>query len=136
MAQDGSGARLTIERTADDRFIGWCTLMNWDPTYRSALLGYCLDEQAWGQGFATGALLQWVFNTLELNRMQSEADTRNVTSARVLEKLGFLREGTLRENCIVDGEMSDPWVYGLLRGGGSRGSHVWQRADGAMRFIT
>lgn len=52
---------------------------------------------------------------MELNRVQSEADTRNAASARVLEKLGFLREGALRENCIVDGEVSDSWVYGLLR---------------------
>lgn len=118
MAQEGSGARLAVEHTADEMFIGWCTLMNWDATYRSALLGYCLDESAWGQGFATeaaGALLHWAFNTLNLNRVQSEADTRNAASARVLEKLGFLREGTLRENCIVDGEVSDSWVYGLLR---------------------
>jgi [ribosomal protein S5]-alanine N-acetyltransferase len=79
---------------------------------------YCLDEPAWGQGFATeaaGALLQWAFNTLDLNRVQSEADTRNAASDRVLHKLGFLREGTLRENCIVDGEVSNSWVYGLLR---------------------
>lgn len=118
IAQEGSGARLAIDRTADGMFIGWCTLMNWDATYRSAMLGYCLGEPAWGQGFATeaaGALLQWAFNTLNLNRVQSEADTRNAASGRVLEKLGFLREGTLRENCIVDGEVSDSWVYGLLR---------------------
>ena len=118
MAQAGSGARLAIERAADGLFIGWCTLMNWDPTYRSAMMGYCLAEAAWGQGFATeaaGAVLQWAFNTLDLNRVQSEADTRNIASGRVLEKLGFLREGTLRENCIVNGEISDSWIYGLLR---------------------
>ncbi len=118
MAQAGSGARLAIDRSADGLFIGWCVLMNWDPTYRSAMLGYCLAEAAWGQGFATeaaGALLQWAFNTLDLNRVQSEADTRNAASGRVLEKLGFLREGTLRENCIVNGEISDSWIYGLLR---------------------
>lgn len=118
MEQEGSGARLAIERTADGVFIGWCVLMNWDAVYRSAMLGYCLDETAWGQGFATeaaGTLLQWAFNTLNINRVQSEADTRNAASDRVLEKLGFLREGTLRENCIVDGEVSDSWVYGLLR---------------------
>lgn len=118
MAQEGSGARLAIDRAGDGMFIGWCVLMNWDPTYRSAMLGYCLAEAAWGQGFATeaaGALLQWAFNTLKLNRVQSEADTRNTASDRVLAKLGFLREGTLRENCIVDGEISDSWIYGLLR---------------------
>ena len=51
----------------------------------------------------------------ELNRVQAETDTRNVASARVLEKLGFVREGTLREDCVVNGEVSDSWVYGLIR---------------------
>jgi RimJ/RimL family protein N-acetyltransferase len=55
------------------------------------------------------------FDTLDLNRVQSETDTRNTASNRVLEKLGFLREGRLREDCIVDGEVSDSFVYGLLR---------------------
>ena len=50
-----------------------------------------------------------------LNRVQAEADTRNAASARVLEKLGFVREGTLREDCVVNGEVSDSWVYGLIR---------------------
>jgi [ribosomal protein S5]-alanine N-acetyltransferase len=116
--QDGSGARLAIERLADGAFIGWCGVFEWNPDYRSATMGYCLDDAAWGQGFATeaaSAMLQWAFDTVDLNRVQSETDTRNTASARVLEKLGFAREGTLRENCIVSGEVSDSWVYGLLR---------------------
>ena len=118
MEQDGSGARLAIERKADRMFIGWCVLFEWNPDYRSAGIGYCLDAATWGQGFATeaaGALLQWAFDTLDLNRVQAETDTRNTASARVLEKLGFVREGTLREDCVVNGEVSDSWVYGLLR---------------------
>ncbi|MEQ5838679.1 GNAT family N-acetyltransferase [Paraburkholderia acidicola] len=116
--QEGTGARLAIERAADSVFIGWCALSRWDPDNRSAKMGYCLDQAAWGQGFATeaaSAVLQWAFDTLDLNRVQSEADTRNTASGRVLEKLGFIREGTLREDCIVDGEVSDSWVFGLLR---------------------
>lgn len=115
---EGSGARLAIERAADGGFIGWCALNTWNPDYRSARLGYCLGEAAWGQGLATeaaGALLRWAFAALDLNRVQAETDTRNIASSRVLEKLGFRREGTLREDCIVDGEVSDSWVYGLLR---------------------
>lgn len=118
LEQDGNGARLVIERAADGAFLGWCCLMNWNPDYRSATMGYCLNEAAWGQGYATEAaraLLQWAFDTLDLNRVQSETDTRNIASSRVLEKLGFLREGTQREDCIVDGDVSDTWVYGLLR---------------------
>jgi RimJ/RimL family protein N-acetyltransferase len=99
-------------------FIGWCSLNRWNPDYRSASLGYCFGDAAWGHGYATEAaraLLRWAFDTLDLNRVQAETDTRNVASARVLEKLGFVREGTLREDCVVNGEVSDSWVYGLLR---------------------
>lgn len=118
MAEDGTGARLAMDRASDGTFLGWCSLTRWNPDYRSAAMGYCLNEAAWGQGFATEAaraVLQWAYATLDLNRVQSEADTRNVASARVLEKLGFVREGTLREDCIVNGEVSDSWVYGLIR---------------------
>ena len=117
-AEDGTGARVAITRPPDHAFIGWCCLMRWDPVHRSAKLGYCLDEAAWGHGFATEAaraLLRWAYETLDLNRVQSEVDTRNPASGGVLEKLGFLREGTLRQDCIVDGEISDSWVYGLLK---------------------
>jgi [ribosomal protein S5]-alanine N-acetyltransferase len=118
MADDGTGARLAIDRVSDGAFVGWCSLTRWNPDYRSATLSYCLDDAAWGHGYATEAsrtLLQWAYDTLDLNRVQAESDTRNAASARVLEKLGFAREGTLREDCIVKGEVSDSWVYGLIK---------------------
>ena len=118
IAEEGSGTRLAVERVPDRAFVGWCSLTGWNPEYRSASLTYCLAAAAWGHGYATEAahaLLQWAFDTLDLNRVQAEADTRNVASARVLEKLGFVREGTLREDCVVNGDVSDSWVYGLLR---------------------
>lgn len=118
MEEEGSGARLAIDRVSDQSFLGWCTLSRWNPDFRSAGLGYILGQAAWGQGYTTEAaraLLQWAFGTLDLNRVQAEVDTRNAASARVLEKLGFLREGTLREDCVVNGDVSDSWVYGLLR---------------------
>ena len=125
LEQDGTGARVAMERGSDGTFLGWCGLVRWNPDHRSAALGYCLDQAAWGQGYATeaaDALLQWAFDTLDLNRVQAETDTRNVASARVLEKLGFVREGTLREDCVVNGEVSDSWVFGLLR-------REWRLAD-------
>ncbi|MEU5143275.1 GNAT family protein [Streptomyces sp. NPDC021139] len=118
MADEGTGVRLAVERASDGALVGWCCLVEWNPDYRSASLGYCLDEAMWGHGYATEAahaLLTWAFGTLDLNRVQAEADTRNAASARVLEKIGFVREGTLREDCVVGGEVSDSWVYGLLR---------------------
>jgi [ribosomal protein S5]-alanine N-acetyltransferase len=129
MAEEGTGARLAVDRVSDQRFIGWCGLSRWHPEYRSASLGYCFGETAWGHGYATEAarvLLEWAFATLNLNRVQAEVDTRNGASARVLEKLGFVREGTLREDCVVNGEVSDSWVYGLLR-------RDWRQPSEAVR---
>ena len=118
MANDSTGVRLAVDRESDGAFIGWCSLTGWNRDFRSATLTFCLDDAAWGHGYATEAahaLVDWAFETLDLNRVQAEADTRNLASARVLEKLGFLREGTLREDCIVNGEVSDSWVFGLIR---------------------
>jgi RimJ/RimL family protein N-acetyltransferase len=118
IAEAGTGTRLAVDRVSDGAFIGWCSLTRWNRDYRSASMGYCFDDAAWGHGYATEAawaLLQWAFDALEMNRVQAETDTRNAASARVLEKLGFVREGTLREDCVVSGEVSDSWVYGLIR---------------------
>ncbi len=118
LAEEGTGVRVAVELLAGTGLVGWCGLTGWNPDFRSASLGYCYTQESWGHGYATEAaqaLLRWGFDTLDLNRVQAETDTRNLGSARVLEKLGFLREGTLRENCVVDGDVSDSWVYGLLR---------------------
>jgi [ribosomal protein S5]-alanine N-acetyltransferase len=128
MSDEGSGARLAIDRLSDMSFVGWCSVTRWNQDFRSAALTYCLDDAAWGHGYATeaaGALLQWAFDTLDLNRVQAEVDTRNAASARVLERLGFVREGTLREDCVVNGEVSDSWVYGLIR-------REWQPSSALM----
>ena len=68
----------------------------------------------WGHGYMLGALRALVairVGELGLNRI----DPRNAASARSLERLGFVKEGHLRERWIVDGEVSDSDLYGLLR---------------------
>jgi ribosomal-protein-alanine N-acetyltransferase len=55
------------------------------------------------------------FAEFDLNRIEADIDPRNVASARSLERLGFRKEGRLRERWIVSGEVSDSDLYGLLR---------------------
>src|ERR1700753_2159799 len=43
MAEEGTGARLAVDRARDGAFLGWCSLNRWIPGYRSASLGYCFD---------------------------------------------------------------------------------------------
>lgn len=109
---------LGIVRRADGRLIGRCTLFDLWPSCRRAQVGYLLDAPAWGQGFATeavGALLRHGFDAMDLNRVEADIDPRNTASARLLQHLGFRREGLLRERWIVGDEVSDSEVYGLLK---------------------
>lgn len=119
LAEEGSGVRLVLEDKNDGAFLGWIMVGGWNPTFRSASIGYCLGKSAWGHGYtaeAARAVLDWAFDAFEgLNRVEGEADTRNMPSRRVLEKLGFTLEGTKREDCIVDGVVSDTWIMSLLR---------------------
>jgi RimJ/RimL family protein N-acetyltransferase len=117
MEEEGSGARLAIDRLSDEAFIGWCSLSRWNPDFRSAAMGYCLTDAAWGHGYTTEAaraVLQWAFDTLDLNRVQAETDTRNVASARVLEKAGMRYEGHLRDHLIQRGAWRDSLLYAAL----------------------
>jgi len=114
----GEMVRLLIVRTDDEAVLGDCTLFHLDAPCRRAEVGYSLAAAAWGKGIvqeAVGALLQFGFTAMDLNRVEADIDPRNSASARSLERLGFVREGFLRERWIVEGEVSDSALYGLLR---------------------
>jgi ribosomal-protein-alanine N-acetyltransferase len=114
----GTHAQFAIQRRDTDAVIGTCTLYALDAQCRRAYLGYELLVSEWGQGYANeavAALLAWGFDHLDLNRVVGDVDPRNAPSARALERLGFQREGHLREQWIVGGEVCDSWIYGLLR---------------------
>ena len=122
---DQSGFKLAIERLDNNDLIGQCALFNWNKSFRSIGIGYCLTDTAWGKGYATeavGTIITWAFQTLNVNRIQAETDTRNTESGRVLLKNRFVHEGTLRQDCIVGDEISDSHVYGLI-------SADWLKAD-------
>lgn len=102
----------------DGRVVGTWSLFALDRQSRRAEIGYALAASVWGRGLATEAgraVVAHVFDDLGLNRLEADIDPRNLASARVLERLGFRREGLLRERWIVAGEVSDSAFYGLLR---------------------
>jgi ribosomal-protein-alanine N-acetyltransferase len=108
---------LGLERIATGEFIGNCALFKLDAQCRRAEIGYTLARPEWGSGLmheALTALLNHGFDAMNLNRVEADIDPRNAGSARTLERLGFTREGYLRERWIVGGEVSDTALYGLL----------------------
>jgi RimJ/RimL family protein N-acetyltransferase len=115
---DGSGLRLGIELLASGELIGNASLHHFVDDSRRCELGYALARPHWNRGYVTealAALLGHGFDALNLNRIEADIDPRNIGSARVLEKLGFRKEGIMPERWIVNGEFADTVNYGLLR---------------------
>jgi len=114
----GNTLQLAIERNTDLILIGTCTLYQFHVASRRAEIGYALGRPYWGSGYmheALQMLLRYAFETLNLNRLEADIDPRNLASASVLERLGFVKEGLLQERWIVNEEVSDTALYGLLR---------------------
>jgi ribosomal-protein-alanine N-acetyltransferase len=107
-----------IVRADDDRVLGTCTLADIDLAHRRAGLGYALARTAWGQGFAreaVRAVIGFGFRELDLHRIGADVDPRNTASLRLLDDLGFCREGVQRECYFVMDEWQDAVLFGLLR---------------------
>ena len=84
---------------------------------RMGSVGYRLDPDLWGNGYATEALreaVRFIFTHTELDRLQATADVRNTASNRVLEKCGFVLEGTIRHGKMVSA-YCDYNIWGMLR---------------------
>jgi RimJ/RimL family protein N-acetyltransferase len=107
-----------LARREDDRVVGTCTLTRIDARNRRAEVGFALGREHWGHGYAGEAmrrLLHFAFRDLDFVRLEADADPRNERSVAVLERLGFRREGLLRERWLVAGEAQDSVIHGLLR---------------------
>jgi len=113
----GEHLRLGVVLRDGGPIVGTCSVYQLHEESRRAELGYALAVHAQGRGLmheALTAVLDWAFGPLELHRVEADADPRNAPSVRTLERLGFAREGLLRERWIVAGEVQDSVMYGLL----------------------
>lgn len=103
----------------DDRLIGSASLFALNREHRRAEIGYALAPGHWGRGLATRMMqtvVDFAFGPLDLARLEADIDPRNEPSCRLVERLGFAREGLLRQRWRVGDEVTDSAIYGLLRG--------------------
>jgi len=101
-----------------DSLIGTTTLFDLNLDNGRAEIGYAMGRAYWGKGYmheALEALVSHAFEVLQMRRLEADVDPRNTASIRTLERLGFQREGFLRERWHVEGEIQDTLFYGLLR---------------------
>ena len=80
-------------------------------------MGFTLDPGAQGHGYATeavGEVLRYLFEDRGKHKVCADCDTRNEPSWRLLERLGFEREGELREGFREADGWASEYLYGLL----------------------
>ncbi len=115
---DGGAAQYVIERREPRRVIGSCLLFRHEPASARAEIGYVLGREHWGQGLMLEAMRGFVahaFGPLGLRRLEADVNPLNGASVRLLERLGFVREGLLRQRWVTKGVLGDSALYGLLR---------------------
>jgi len=85
---------------------------------RQLEIGYFLLPNERGKGYCSEAVsifVDYLFLSKDTGRIQARTDVRNLGSQKVLERVGFRREGTMRQSAFIRGEWRDLYLYSILR---------------------
>ena len=111
------GIRWAITQRTNGDMIGTCGFNGFNRQASSAVIGYDLMRSSWGRGLtvqAVAGMLEFGFRRLELHRIEALVIPENTASIRVLEKLGFEREGVLRDHGFWKGQHWDVVSFSRL----------------------
>lgn len=109
--------RWGIERLDTGELIGTVGFNQWSQKHKRAEIGYELHPQHWGHGYASeaaSAVMAYGFDNLQLVRIGAVVFLENKASQHVLEKLGFQKEGVLKNYMYQNGKAHDTFVYSSL----------------------
>jgi ribosomal-protein-alanine N-acetyltransferase len=109
--------RWAIELVERNEMIGTVGLLRFDFEQRRAEVGYEIARRWWGRGLApeaAGAVVRYGFSVLGLHRIEAGVLPGNDASVRVLQKLGFVDEGTRRDYLHVKGRFRTFRWFSLL----------------------
>lgn len=93
-------------------------LYHLDYQNKTAAIGYWLGEAFQGKGIVTQAcreIVRYGFTELEMNRLELKCGTANYKSQAISERLGFTREGILRQAELLNGDFHDLYLYSMLK---------------------
>ncbi|WP_246064065.1 GNAT family N-acetyltransferase [Blastococcus colisei] len=112
------GASLPFAVRVEGRLAGQVTLDNIvRGALRSGSLGYWIDRSVAGRGMASLAVAlvcDHAFGEVGLHRVEADIRPENLPSQRLVERLGFQREGLRRRYLDIDGDWRDHYSYALL----------------------
>lgn len=117
LSRDSKAIRFSIIKKESNEIIGSCGYNSFDFENEKAEIGYDIAKSFWGRGYASEAicsLLDHAFSSLKLNRIEAKVDPENVNSIKLLQKLNFTFEGTLRQYERVEGKFNDLNIYSKL----------------------
>lgn len=100
------------------QLIGNIAVINDKPRARTKTIGYVLGEAFWNQGYMSEALtavIDFLFATTDVNRIEAEHDIKNPGSGRVMAKAGMMFEGVLRKAGVNNRGIVDVAIYSILR---------------------
>jgi len=116
--QEKRGIRWGIERKGAKGLIGTIGFNAWSPLHKRAEIGYELHPDYWRKGYAKEAItevLSFGFNNLALHRIGAIVFIDNEASNQLLMKLGFHKEGILKDYMFQQGKAHDTYVYAMLK---------------------
>ncbi len=114
-----SGRQLVLVLKDTGQVIGTLLLFKFDAVSQRAEVGYVLGRVHWGGGLmfeALQAACAQALGSSGLRRLEAEVDTDNAASNGLLLRLGFTREGTLRQRWVGKGRTYSTHLYGMLAG--------------------
>jgi len=116
---DPSQLIFMIVSKEDNVTVGQTAFFRIDYVSRAAVFYLAiLDTKFWGAGFgseATKLMVDYAFQTLNLNRIQLHVNAENTPAIKIYQRAGFKKEGVLRQAMFKNNRYFDFWVMGILR---------------------
>jgi len=112
----GSTLQFVVTTKATGKAIGTCLLFRFEEITAPVELGYVLGRAHWGHGYmgeALAALINWAFDHMSLRILEATVDPRNISSTRLLLRLGFVKAGLPHQHEITKGEATETEIYRL-----------------------
>lgn len=115
--QTKTGLWWALSKPDDPSLMGTCGIYNWQEQHRKAEIGFWLLPEYWQQGLMAEALrgiIVYLFEELNLHRLEAYVETPNKASGNLLGRVGFSLEGTLHDCEIKKGDFISLNVYARL----------------------
>ncbi len=109
---------VVAEKSKASGFVGMIGFHRIKPEHHRAEVGYMIEKEYQGKGYAAEAvraIIKYAFNEMKIHSIEADIDKDNIASERLLQKLGFRKEGHFKESFYFEGTFIDSVTYSLLK---------------------